>query len=118
MTEFEQNVLRVELLRMRAAVERAELRAALFELKAATQPLSGLIGGASRLKQRIETRGLGTLATTLLALLRTRPLLLSTLATFAMRRRVPRWLVLGTAAICAWWVRSATKARQSSGQAA
>jgi hypothetical protein len=114
MTHFEQNALRVELLRMRAAVERAELRAALVEFRSATRLWYGLVGVASRITQRVDDRGLGALATMLLALVRARPLLLSTLATLAVRRGVPRWALLGgVAALCAWWVRSAVNAKQS-----
>jgi len=114
MTHLEQDVLRVELLRMRAGVERAELQAALVEFRSATQPLFGLLGVASRISQRIDDRGLGTFTTTLLKVLRARPLLLSTLATLAVRRGVPRWLLLGgVAALCAWWARSALRASSS-----
>ncbi|HUL62997.1 MAG TPA: hypothetical protein VLW55_00125 [Burkholderiaceae bacterium] len=110
MARLDQNTLKIELLRVRASIERAEVRAAVLELEDATQRLRGLLRIASGIAQRItETRSgtIGSLVATLLGLLRERPWLLSTLVTIATRSGRRRWLTLaGVAAIAAWLAHS------------
>ena len=116
MARLDQVTLRFELLRMRASVEREELRGAVIELRNATQPLCKVLGAASRIAQRIEGRrgGVVSLAGALFGSLRDHPWLLSTLATIATRRGLRRWLLLGgVAALGVWFARGvvgATKA--------
>jgi hypothetical protein len=92
--------LRFELLRTRAAIERAELRAAVLELRSSTASLRTVIGFFSGHAPKGEGRreGIGSLVLTIVGLLRERPWLLSALATVATRRGLRRWLVLGAVA--------------------
>ena len=105
-----QDALRIEALRVRAAIERAEVRAAVLELGDATQPLRRVFGVASGIARTIrETRssGIGPLAVMLLGVLREQPWLLSSLVTITTRRGRRYWLVLaGVAALAAWFTRS------------
>jgi len=111
MARPDQNALKVELLRMRAVIERAEVRAAVLELADATQRPRRVLAAASDFALRIQgarSGGIGSLAGMLLGLLRDRPWLLSTLVTIATRRGRRRWAMLaGVAAVAAWLARSA-----------
>lgn len=91
-------VLRLELLRVRAAIERAELRAAVLDLRASTAPVRSLIGLVSGGK-RSRDDGFAVMVRAAVELLRERPWLLSTVAAFATRRRAWRWLVPGALAL-------------------
>lgn len=113
MPRTDQNALKLELMRVRASVERAELLNAMRELRSATQPLRSLLGAAEALAERLRERrdGLPSLAATAWGLLRERPWLLAALATSAGRRGIPRWVLLGglaAAAAVARFVQRAT----------
>lgn len=113
MASLDQTTLRFELLRVRASIERAELRAAVLELKTTTQPLFSLLAAARRLTGQIEGRrgGIAALAGSAFVLLRERPWLLSTLAAIAARRGLRRWLVLGVVAALGAWFAHAISGR-------
>jgi hypothetical protein len=92
--------MRIELLQARAALERAELRAVVGELKDSTRGLrrwSALLtgSGAGGLARPLE------LLRTLLAL-RSNPLVAAALAALLARRRLRRALVLAAVAGVAW----------------
>ena len=112
MVQLDQHRLKAEILRTRAAIERSELLHAVGELRNSTQTLFGVLGAVSRITRGRRAQGLASLAATVLGLVRERPVLLSTLATLAVRRGVPRWVLLGGIAIlCAWFVRRAVIAK-------
>jgi hypothetical protein len=118
MGRIDQTSLKLELLRARASIERAELRAAVLDLKSTTQPLRRLLGMVSGVAQVAEGRraGMVSLAGTVFALLRQRPALLSVLVAIVSRRRARRWLALGAvAALVAWFVRGVVASSKAEG---
>jgi len=111
--------LKLDLLRVRATLERTELRAAVLDLRRSTQPLGRVATAVFGAAQRLAAPRTGSLplVATVFGLLRERPWLLSTLATVATRRGARRWLLLGgVAAVSAWVVRS-LMARTKTGDA-
>jgi len=100
MAQVDPVVLRFELLRTRAAIERAELRAAVLDLRTSTAPLRSVIGFVSGLAPRGEGQrgGFAPFVRTIVGLVRERPWLLSALATGVTRAGMRRWLVLGAVA--------------------
>jgi hypothetical protein len=109
MTRADPQQLRLELLRMRASIERAELQAAVLDLRSATQPLRRALGVVSGLARGdgAGRGGIASLVGPLFALLRERPWLLSAIVTIAARRGARRWLMLGAVtAVVALLVRS------------
>jgi hypothetical protein len=106
MARLDQTALRLDLLRARGSLERAELQAAVLDLKGATRPLASLLGMASGAAQgltRARRSRAGSVAAMLVSALRGRAWLLSTLVTLATRRRTRRWLLLGGAVALAGW---------------
>ena len=115
MAHVDHDKVRLELLRTRAALERAQLSAAVAELRGSVQPWYGVLSTVTRITQGAGGPGLGSLARTVFRLVRGRPLLFSTLATLAARRGARRWLLLGgVAMLCALWV---SRAKRAGGEA-
>ena len=109
MTASDQTRLNLELLRMRATLERTELRAAVVELRRVAQPVGNIATAVFGAAQRLAAPRTGPLPLlgTVVGFIRERPWLVSTLATVATRRGARRWLLLGgVAAVSAWVVRS------------
>lgn len=107
MARLDQTLLRIELLRMRAAIERTELRGAIFEFKGATQPVGRLVNAVTGVAQRLDARGSAgaSIIGTILGMLRERSWLLPTLATLSTRSSVSRKLLLAAVAgLVAWLV--------------
>ena len=106
----DQKRLNLELLRMRATLERTELRAAVLDLRRASQPVGNVATAVFGAAQRLAAPRAGSplpLLGTVLGVIRERPWLVSALATVVTRRSARRWLLLGSvAAASAWLVRS------------
>jgi hypothetical protein len=118
MGRIDQTSLKLELLRVRASIERAELRAAVLDLKSATRPLRRLLGVVSGVAQGAQGQraGMVSLVGTVFSLLRQRPALLSALVAILSRRRARRWLALGAAAaVVAWFVRGVVASSKAEG---
>lgn len=112
MARLDQNQLRLEFLRVRASIERAELQAAVLELKRETQTLRRVLGVVSSVAQSGEGRHEGfAVVRTVIALLRERPWLVSALAAIVTRRGARRWLVLGAVAVVGAWLARRVVAR-------
>lgn len=100
MARIDPDALRLELLRTRAAIERAELRAAVLDLQSALAPVRSVIAFVSGRAPEgaARRRGFAAVVLTVVGLLRDRPWLLSALVSVASRRSARRWLVLGAVA--------------------
>jgi hypothetical protein len=122
MSRLDSTLLRFELLRARAAIERAEVRAAMLELRSATRPLYRLVGTAFNAARRMEGHGgsgAASVAGTAFGLLRDRPWLVSAVTALAARRGVRRWLLLGAlAALAVWSARRIVRRAQAEAEAA
>jgi hypothetical protein len=98
--------LRFELLKMRAATERADLRSAVRTLDASTRPARTIVTALLAATGRVRPRALGTLP--LLGMVfgfaRRQPWLLSAIVGFVLRRKTTRWVLLGGVAFAAAWL--------------
>lgn len=101
MTHVDPVKLRFELLRARAAVERAELRMNVRALDRGTRPLRNLIGGVFGAAHRLEGRRLGAASWlgTAVGFVRERPWVVSALMAVLARRRLRRWVMLAGIAL-------------------
>jgi hypothetical protein len=114
--EREQRALRLELLRVRAAAERAELTRRLDTIDARTRTgramASALLGGS-----RADARGLLGVAASALRIVRRQPWIVPTVVGGMLRvarsRRL-RWVLLAGAVVGAlWWIRRTHSAAEA-----
>ncbi len=101
MARLDDRAIRLELLRTRAALDRAALHAAVAELRASTasvRAVIGLVAGRGN-KGDAAGAGIGMLVRAVVGVLRERPWLLSAAATVVGRRGLRRWLVLGAVTV-------------------
>jgi hypothetical protein len=106
MTHVDPVKLRFELLRARAAVERAEMRMNMRALDRSTRPLRNLIGGVFGSAQRLEGRrpGAASWIANAVGFVRERPWLVSAAMAVLARRRLRRWVMLGGVALAGVWL--------------